>query len=105
VYVVVQSETDASKKKVADIWRGPTGIVDGPRGITTTQRDTGQVEADQSDDEDELEKDDPVEPGVPWDDSHFPLPTTIKVKVKKEPLRDVEWMRPPVSTVSKLYWF
>ena len=57
------------------------------------------MEADLPDSEDEPEKDDPVVSGVLWDDSRFPLPSTIKVQAVKEPFVTIEWIRPPVSTI------
>ena len=75
-----------------------------PSDVRPTNPLTGRdpVEADHYDIEDE--GDDPVRRGVPWEDSHFSLPSTIWVKRHdvSVPLTDIEWIRPKVSTVSFL---
>jgi len=57
------------------------------------------VDADLPDTDDEQEDNDPVVAGTPWDDSGFAVPSTIQTR-RERPFTEIEWIRPPVSTIT-----
>jgi len=98
VFCDVQTEDEAARKAVDEIWR--SGAANGPpRGTSVTQRHTGgprDADLPDSDDEDaEAGYDDADSSGSPWDDREVPLTTTITVRTKS--FNAVEWMRPNVG--------
>jgi len=94
------AENEDSRRTINAIWtETPPKTVDGPRRGTTAQRDTGPVDADLPDSEDEdaeAEGDDDFDAsGALWDDPDFLTPSSIKLTAKT--ITAIEWMRPPVS--------
>jgi len=98
----VRSDVEASKQTVTE--SAPTNTGRKHRGypiFSPPQRETGEVEADLPDSEDEDEDTvayDRVVPGVPWDDSHFLLPSYIVLgdAEHREYKTGIEWIRPQV---------